>query len=261
VPPILNDLEDLACQAGEVLRAGFGGEKSIYHKGEIDLVTDVDRRAETLILQEIQRCFPGDRIVAEESGSIPGQECCTWYVDPLDGTVNFAHGVPIFSVSIAYAQQGRLRMGVVYDPIKEECFRAELGKGAWLNDNALRASDARDLDQSLLVTGFPYDIRSNPDNNLDLYARFALCTRGVRRLGSAALDLSYVAAGRFDGFWELRLSPWDLAAGALIAQEAGATISDLEGDPHYLHPPYAILAAAPGIHLQMLDVIRRRDRQ
>ncbi|MBN1149349.1 MAG: inositol monophosphatase [Anaerolineales bacterium] len=257
MPPILDDLEDLARQAGEILRVGFGREKHVFHKSEIDLVTDVDRRAEELILRQIQRRFPGDRIIAEESGDLPGRDCCTWYVDPLDGTVNFAHGVPIFSVSIGYAEQGALRLGVVYDPLQDECFRAELGAGAWLNGKAIRASDVRQLNQSLLVTGFPYDIRSNPENNLNLYARFALRSQGVRRLGSAALDLCYVAAGRFDGFWELRLSPWDLAAGALIASEAGATVSDLAGSPDYLRPPYAILAAAQGVYPQMLEVIQQ----
>jgi myo-inositol-1(or 4)-monophosphatase len=240
------------------LRAGFKREKRVFHKSEIDLVTDVDRSAEDLILRQIQRRFPDDRIVAEESGELPGQECCTWYVDPLDGTVNFAHGLPFFSVSIGYAEHGELRMGVVFAPIQEECFTAELGSGAWLNGKPIRASNVRELGKSLLVTDFPYDIRSNPDNNLDLYANFSLCSQGVRRLGSAALDLSYVAAGRFDGYWEVRLSPWDLAAGALIAREAGATVSDLAGGSDYLSPPYAVMAAAPGIHSQMLEVFQRR---
>jgi myo-inositol-1(or 4)-monophosphatase len=254
--PTLVDLEKLARQAGEIVRSGFGGHNRIYHKGEIDLVTDVDRRAEDFLIQEIQARFPEGRIVTEESGLIAGGDCCTWYVDPLDGTVNFAHGVPVFSVSIAYAEANALRLGIVYDPLRDECFGAELGKGAWLNGKSIVASQADDLGQSLLVTGFPYDIRTNPRNNLDLFARFSMLTQGVRRFGSAALDLCYVAAGRFDGFWELSLSPWDLAAGALIASQAGAAVTDLSGGANYLLPPCAILASAPRIHSQMMKIIQ-----
>lgn len=178
-----------------------------------------------------------------------------WYIDPLDGTVNFAHGVPIFTVSIAYEQDGALSLGAVYDPMMDECFCAERGHGAFLNGEAIHPSDVQDLNHSLLVTGFPYDIRTNPDNNLDLFNRFSLRSHGVRRLGSAALDLCYVACGRFDGFWEKRLSAWDIAAGALIAREAGARVTDLSGGGDFLSPPYSILAAAEGIHPQMLAVI------
>lgn len=255
MPPSLDDLKDMARQAGEILRAGFGLGLNIYHKGAIDLVTDVDRRSEAFLLREIGRRFPGNGVVAEESGSIPGEDCCLWYIDPLDGTVNYAHGVPIFCVSIAYAQDGALRLGVIYDPSQNECFCAEAGQGAWLNDRPIQVSGANELDRSLLVTGFPYDIRTNPQNNLEHYARFCLRSQGVRRLGSAALDLCYVAAGRFEGYWELRVSPWDLAAGALIAQEAGATVTDISGRPDYLSPPCSILAATPAIHPQMLRVM------
>ena len=254
--PTLADLENLARQAGEILRLGLGQGTRIYHKGDIDLVTDVDHRSEAFLLDEIQRRFPGSAIVAEESGAVPGQDCCRWYIDPLDGTVNFAHGVPIFSVSIAYAEDGCVRLGAVYDPMQDECFSAELGRGAWLNGKPIHVSTTQALDQSLLVTGFPYDIRTNPQNNLDLYARFTLLSQGVRRLGSAALDLSYVAAGRFEGFWELRLGPWDVAAGGLIAQEAGARVTSALGEPDYLAPPFSILAANPPIHPQMLVMIR-----
>jgi myo-inositol-1(or 4)-monophosphatase len=253
--PTLADLENLAHQAGEILRLGFDQGTRIYHKGDIDLVTDVDHRSEAFLLDEIQRRFPGSAIVAEESGALPGQDCCKWYIDPLDGTVNFAHGVPIFSVSIAYAEDGCVRLGAVYDPMQDECFTADLGRGAWLNGKPIHVSTTLALDQSLLVTGFPYDVRTNPQNNLDLYSRFTLLSQGVRRLGSAALDLSYVAAGRFEGFWELRLGPWDVAAGGLIAQEAGARVTSAMGEPDYLAPPCSILAANPQIHPQMLKVI------
>lgn len=255
MPPTLNDLEDLARRAGDILREGFNQARHVYYKGVIDLVTDVDRRSEAFLLSEIQRRFPQDTIVAEESGERSGQECCMWYIDPLDGTVNFAHGVPIFTVSIAYEQDGALCLGAVYDPMMDECFCAERGHGAFLNGEAIHPSDVQDLNHSLLVTGFPYDIRTNPDNNLDLFNRFSLRSHGVRRLGSAALDLCYVACGRFDGFWEKRLSAWDIAAGALIAREAGARVTDLSGGGDFLSPPYSILAAAEGIHPQMLAVI------
>jgi myo-inositol-1(or 4)-monophosphatase len=254
--PILSDLETLARQAGVILHAGFGQRNQIYHKGVIDLVTDIDRRSEELLLGEIHRRFPDHRIIAEESGGHAGQDCCAWYVDPLDGTVNYAHGLPIFSVSIAYVEDSLPRLGVVYDPLRDECFSASRGQGAWLNGQPIQAADAQELDQSLLVTGFAYDIRTNPENNLDHYAYFALHSQGVRRLGSAALDLCYVAAGRFDGFWELHLNPWDIAAGALIAQEAGARVTQVDGRLDLLTPPCSALAANPQIHAQMLKELQ-----
>jgi myo-inositol-1(or 4)-monophosphatase len=253
--PGLDDLEALARQAGDILRAGYGRRPQIHYKGVIDLVTDVDHQSEDFLIGEIQRRYPGHAIVTEESGHIAGQDCCVWYIDPLDGTVNFAHGLPFFSVSIGYAEGGEMRLGAVYDPLRDELFMAERGRGAWLNGQPLHASDVDNLDQSLLVTGFPYDIRTHPENNLDLFARFMLLSQGVRRLGSAALDLCYVASGRLDGFWEVRLKPWDVAAGGLIAQEAGATVSDTRGGPDYLSAPCSILACAPGIQARMLAVI------
>jgi myo-inositol-1(or 4)-monophosphatase len=260
--PTLSDLETLARRAGEIIRGGFirrpGFERAhqVDYKGEIDPVTEMDRRSEAFLLGEIKEHFPAHQIVAEESGTLSGDDCCKWYVDPLDGTVNYAHGIPIFSVSIAFAENEDLSLGVVYDPIQDECFSAQRGSGARLNGQPLRVSTTESLDRSLLVTGFPYDIRTNPENNLDHYARFALRTQGVRRLGSAALDLCYVAAGRFDGFWEFRLSPWDLAAGGLIAREAGALVTDMQGGPNFLSAPYSLIAANPSIHTQILKVIR-----
>ena len=254
--PTLADLEALARGAGEILRAGADRRSKVYHKGEIDLVTDADRDSEAYLMGEIRRRFPNHSIVAEESGGMPGSPCCTWYLDPLDGTVNYAHGVPLFAVSIGYAEEGQMRLGVVYNPVHEEMYTAGRGRGAWLNGEPIHISDAQVLDQSLLVTGFPYDIRTNPNNNLDLYVRFSLCSMGVRRLGSAALDLCYLAAGRIDGFWEITLKPWDLAAGGLIAEAAGATVTTLDGRPDYMSEPISVLAATPPVHAQMLSVIR-----
>ena len=253
--PELNDLEHLARGAGEILRARFGQQLHITHKSTIDLVTDADHRSEAYLLGEIRRRFPGHKIVAEESGESVGADGQVWYIDPLDGTVNYAHGLPIFSVSIGFAAEGRMQLGVVYDPMRDECFSAQAGSGAWLNGEPLCVSPAAELDQALLVTGFPYDIRTNPKNNLDHYARFALRSQGVRRLGSAALDVCYVAAGRFDGFWEIRMNAWDIAAGGLIAEQAGARVTNVAGGEDYLLPPQSILAANPSLHAQMLAVL------
>lgn len=254
MPPTLADLQNLALQAGEILRAGRGQRLQIDHKGEIDLVTEIDRRSEAFLIGEIRRRFPQDGIVAEESGGHSGRACCCWYIDPLDGTVNYAHGVPAYCVSIAYAE-GEVRLGAVYDPLHDELFSAQAGQGAFLNGRPLQVADAQTLDQSLLVTGFPYDIRTNPRNNLAQYGYFALHSLGVRRLGSAALDLCYVAAGRFDGYWELHLQPWDLAAGALIASQAGARVTTVTGEAGYLDPPCSVLAANPRVHAEMLAAL------
>lgn len=253
--PALTDLQNLAQGAGEILRASYGQHLRIDHKGVIDLVTEADHRSEAYLLEEIQRSFPGHKIVAEESGETAGADGQIWYIDPLDGTVNYAHGVPIFSVSIAYAEEGEIRLGVVYDPLRDECFSAEAGQGAWLNGQPLQVSKAQVLDQALLVTGFPYDIRTNPENNLENYVRFALHSQGVRRLGSAALDLCYVAAGRFDGYWEIRMKAWDVAAGGLIAEQAGALVTNLAGGADYISPPQSVLAANPSLHAQMLVLL------
>jgi myo-inositol-1(or 4)-monophosphatase len=256
MPPTLTDLITLARQAGEILCTSFRQQLQVDHKGTIDLVSDADHRSEQFLLDYIHRHFPEDRIMTEESGELGGNADHIWYIDPLDGTINYIHGIPIFAVSLAYAEGGSLRLGVIYDPTREECFSAQAGKGAWLNGQPIHPSAAQDLDHALLVTGFSYDIRTIPDNNLDHYTHFALRSQGVRRLGSAALDLSYVACGRFDGFWELQLKPWDLAAGALIAREAGGNVTDVAGDEFSL-PPLSILAANPFIHPLMLRELNR----
>lgn len=250
--PSLSHLVTLAHQAGEILHDCFGQHMQVDHKGVIDLVSEADHQSEQLLLGYIRQNFPGDRIVAEESGELIGKSGQAWFIDPLDGTINYVHGVPIYSVSIAYAEKGKLCLGVVYDPSRDECFSAELDGGAWLNGKPIRPSSASELDQALLVTGFPYDIRTNPENNLDHYAYFALHSQGVRRLGSAALDLCYVACGRLDGFWELRLNAWDVAAGGLIAREAGAVVTNLAGAPDFISPPQSILAANASLHPLML---------
>jgi myo-inositol-1(or 4)-monophosphatase len=256
--PSLQHLERLARQAGELLRLAYEHEHQVDYKGVIDLVTEVDRQSETYLLGEIQRLFPGHQIVSEEIGLVPGRQGDQWYVDPLDGTVNYAHGIPIFTVSIAYARHGVVTLGVVYDPMRDELFAAERGLGAWCNGRTLQASHATEFQRSLLVTGFPYNAWSTPQNNLEYFGRFARMTQGVRRLGSAALDLCYVAAGRFDGYWELSLNPWDVAAGGLIAAEAGAVVTNLVGQADYLAPPCSLLAAPPAMHAKMLEILSKK---
>lgn len=257
--PTLYDLERLARQAGVILRMNFGKRHQVEHKSHwIDLVTETDHEVEAFLVEQIRLHFPQHGIVAEETGP-HGTGEGRWYVDPLDGTVNFAHGIPIFTVSIAFADAQGVRLGVVYDPMQDELFAAERGKGAWLNGQPIRVSETVHLKDALLITGFPYDAWTNPDNNLDHFAAFAVRTQGVRRLGSAAMDICYVAAGRADGFWELRLKPWDVAAASLIAQEAGAVVTDVHGGPLRLEGQVSILVANPALHPQMLAVLQKRE--
>lgn len=250
--PTLSYLETLVRKAGAILREGYSKEHQVDYKGVIDLVTEVDHKSEDFLLGEVQRDFPDHHIFSEESGVIQGSHGHVWYIDPLDGTVNYAHHIPIFCVSVAYALDGILTFGAVYDPMRDEMFLAERGKGATLNGKKTAVSSATDLQKSLLVTGFPYDAWDTEHDNFGNFVKFSKMTQGVRRLGSAALDLCYVAAGRFDGFWELALNPWDVAAGGLICEEADARVTNVSGGPDYLSAPQSIIATAPGIHDQML---------
>lgn len=254
--PTLLEIETLARAAGKILRDGYDKEHDVQFKGVIDLVTEIDHQSEEFLLGEIKRRWPESRFIAEESGE-SGGGALTWYIDPLDGTVNYAHGVPIFCVSIACAWEGQTHLAAVYDPLRDEMFTAERGCGSNLNDCLLHVSHVAELQQSLLVTGFPYNTWTAKVNNLEFFGRLARITQGVRRLGSAALDLCYVAAGRFDGYWELSLQPWDVAAGGLIAEEAGARVTNLQGGGEYLSPPQSVLAASPAMHEKMLEVLKQ----
>jgi len=254
--PTLTDLERLARQAGQILHGGYQKEHQVDYKGVIDLVTEVDRQSEDYLLGEIRKSFPDHQILAEESGGTRGGDC-QWYIDPLDGTVNYAHHIPIFCVSIAYASNGTMKLAAVYDPMRAEMFTAERGKGAFLNGRPLRVSGAVELRKSLLVTGFPYDAWDSEFDNFGNFVKFSKLTQGVRRLGSAALDLCYVAASRFDGFWELSLSPWDVAAGGLICEEAGGRVTNVYGEADYISPPQSIVATTPGIHARMLEELEQ----
>lgn len=253
--PQLSDLEEMARAAGDILRAAFGQVHEIDRKGIIDLVTEVDRQSENYLMGNIKKRFPQSRAVGEEGGRLSGDGDGMWYVDPLDGTVNYAHGLPIFCVSIAYERAGEIVLGVVYNPIHEEFYAAERGAGAALNGVPIQVTQVGELVDSLLVTGFPYDAWTNPDNNMAEFERFSKRSRGVRRLGSAALDLAYVAAGRLDGFWEIRLNAWDVAAGALIVQEAGGLVTDIRGGTDFMSKPQSILAANPALHAKMLAAL------
>ncbi len=255
--PLLADIESMARSAGAMLRDGFDRVHTVEYKGVIDPVTEMDRASENFLLEEIGRRWPGGTIMAEERGLTEGDQERSWFVDPLDGTVNYAHRIPIFSVSIACAYQGRVRLGVVYDPMRDEMFSAERGKGARLNGASIHAADTTELRKSLLVTGFPYDAWDTERDNFDNFVHLAKLTQGVRRLGSAALDACWVAAGRFDGFWEISLSAWDVAAGGLIAEEAGAIVTNARNGPDYLTAPQSIIAAAPGIHAQIQASLRQ----
>lgn len=253
--PTLSDLERLARGAGAILRDGYNKDHTVQYKGVIDLVTETDHASEAFLLGEIKSKFPGGHILAEESGNIQGSNEDLWYIDPLDGTVNYAHHIPIFCVSIGFATNGVMTLAAVYDPLRDEMFTAERGKGAFLNGKKLQVSETTELGKSLLVTGFPYDTWNTELDNFKYFERLAKRTQGVRRLGSAALDACYVGAGRFDGFWEFKLKAWDIAAAGLIAAEAGATVTAIDGSPDYL-VPLTILATTPGIYEQVREQLK-----
>jgi myo-inositol-1(or 4)-monophosphatase len=247
---------ELAEATGAMLRQELGRARRVEAKDSpINLVTEMDRRAEAIIVDRLRREFPDDAILAEESGASGGRSGRRWIVDPLDGTTNYAHGVPIFAVSIALEERNRIVLGAIHDPNQRETFVAERGGGAHLNGARLAVSGTKRLDESLLATGFPYDIRATNDTNLSEFGVFSLRARSVRRTGSAVLHLAYLAAGRFDGYWELRLGPWDVAAGWLMVEEAGGRVTDLVGGAFDLAAPR--IAASNGlIHDEMLGVLR-----
>jgi myo-inositol-1(or 4)-monophosphatase len=259
----------IAREAGDLLREGWGNANQISYKGEVDLVTEYDTRAEALIIAALRRAFPDHTLQAEEQGTLNtatgDKNPYLWLIDPLDGTTNFAHGFPVFAVSLALLHQnperslpGRPLIGVIYDPTRDECFAAARGQGAALNGQVIHPSDTPTLDTALLATGFAYDRRTRADNNTGHFINFIRRCQGVRRAGAAALDMAYVACGRLDGFWELRLHPWDVAAGVLLVQEAGGRISDFTGGSDYSSGDQ-IVASNGHIHDKMLEVLRLGD--
>lgn len=220
----------IAQESGAMLNDFFARRIGFELKGDFDLVTEADRASERLIVERLQSAFPSHSIVAEEGGGTQGGSEYTWYVDPLDGTTNFAHGFPVFNVTLALERAGELIAGVVFDPTRNELFTAELGGGAWLNGKRIHVSAAPRLEDSLVATGFPSRKR-HQNINVHFYYQLAMLTHGVRRAGSAAIDLAYVASGRLDAFWEFGLNPWDMAAGILLVKEAGGACSDMNGSP------------------------------
>lgn len=258
---MLNFAIETARSAGHTLLERFGRKIAISKKGDINLVTEADLASEKLILEKIRTHHPKHAVLAEESGAAPaasgatvdGENHWKWIIDPLDGTTNFAHGYPCFCVTLALEHRGEIVVGVTYDPTRDELFAAEKGGGAFLNHRPIRVSDTGRLKDSLIVTGFPYDIAQREDFARHLI-KMILSSRGIRRDGSAAIDMAYVACGRFDGFWEEGLNPWDVAAGFLLIEEAGGRVSYYDGGEFSVYRP-PICASNGLIHSQMLTVL------
>jgi myo-inositol-1(or 4)-monophosphatase len=250
---------ETALEAGEILVAEFHRPVKISYKGEVDIVTQADRRSEAAIVARLGRYFPKHAIVAEEGGGQEGDAVHHWIVDPLDGTTNFAHGYPCFAVSIGLEEAGELRVGVIYQPITKELFTASKGEGAFLNEKPIRVSSIEHLSTSLLATGFPSHKRARHPN-IHYYWNFTLRSHGVRRNGSAAMDLACVACGRFDGFWEFGLHAWDTAAGVLLVREAGGTVTTFSGEP-YRPGDYETLASNGRIHAELRQLSANIQQQ
>jgi len=253
---MLNFAIETARDAGRILLERYGRAHTVTKKGDINLVTEADLASEQLIIERIRSHFPKHAILAEESGnsaSADGVMEWKWIIDPLDGTTNFAHGYPCFAVTIACEHNDELVVGVTHDPTRNETFAAERGKGATLNNKPIRVSDTEQLGDALIVTGFPYDFKKRENFSRHL-TRFLLESRGVRRDGSAAIDMAYVACGRFDGFWEEGLNPWDMAAGVLLIEEAGGQISGYGGSTFTIYNP-PLLATNGLIHDQMASIL------
>ncbi len=256
----LKTAESAARAAGKHLSERFNGPLRIEKKGAIDLVTDADKEAESIIKKSILSKYPEHQILAEEGGRSNSESEFLWVIDPLDGTTNFAHGFPVYCVSIALLKDKEIIMACIYNPNLDECFTAKIGEGACLNQKPIQVSMTAALEDSLLATGFPYDIRESDKDNIREFTAFAKTSRAVRRAGSAALDLAYVACGRFDGFWEFKLSPWDLAAGVLLVSEAGGKVTSLDNGQYDIFKGEAI-ASNGLIHSEMYDILRKIRHQ
>lgn len=253
---MINDLISIAKEAGRIIKESFNKQLSVeYKSNESDLVTNIDKASEKLIADFIKIKYPTHGILAEEGGEIKNGSDYTWVIDPLDGTVNFAHGLPIFSVSIGLQKNNETIAGVVYDVMQDVIYSAEKGSGAFANGQRINVSNNSNLSHSILVTGFPYNIKDNPLNAIEKFAAFIRASRGMRRLGSAAIDFCYVANGVFDGFWEVYLNPWDICAGMLIVEEAGGVVTDFEGKQISIHSKQ-ILASNGKIHSDMIQILK-----
>lgn len=253
---ILEIAQEAALTAGNYLKENFDRKPAIEYKSAIELVTERDRESQQIIYQIIKKHFPNHSILGEEDLDEVEEKDLVWMIDPIDGTTNFAHSLPIFSVSIAFLVEGKTQVGVVNAPILQEMFYTVRGGGAFLNKKQMHVSQEKDLGKSLICTGFPYDIRESEINNLNYFNKFVLQALAVRRLGSAAIDLCYTAAGRLDGFWELKLKPWDTAAAFLMVEEAGGKVTDFSNNP-FDPLMKECLASNSLIHAQMLEIINR----
>jgi myo-inositol-1(or 4)-monophosphatase len=256
--PMIQLAIEAALEAGKFLKESVGKVLEVERKfgQETNLVTQIDKNAEEIIINKIRRKYPDHDFLAEESGSHNKQSEYRWVIDPLDGTLNFTHGVPLFSVSIAVEERGEVVAGVVYEPNLDELFTAEKGKGAFLNRKPIRVSRINTLIESMIVTGFPYSIRDNPENAVQHFVNMLMKAQGIRRLGSAAVDLCYVACGRFEGFWEVSLSPWDMAAGVLLVQEAGGRFTDFHGKPSSIYTKQ-VLATNGLVHDKVVEILEQ----
>uniref|UniRef100_A0A7C6EMU9 Inositol-1-monophosphatase n=1 Tax=candidate division WOR-3 bacterium TaxID=2052148 RepID=A0A7C6EMU9_UNCW3 len=248
----------IVVETGDYIYCLSNRKKRISYKGAVNLVTQFDNIAQRKIVNYLKKEFPDYGILSEENISYDTHKKIKWLLDPLDGTTNFAHNLPIWAISIGLEVEADIVLGIVYDPTRKELFSAIKGRGSFLNGKKISVSKTKKLGKSLLVTGFPYDIRVSKENNLDYFARFCLTAQAVRRLGSAALDLCYTACGRFDGYWELKLSPWDQAAGSLILKEAGGKITDFKGKPFDIYGK-EVLGTNGYIHRQMMEVLEKKD--
>jgi len=253
---MIDDLIQISKEAGSIVREGFKSNLSINYKtNESDLVTNIDTASEKLITEFIRKKYPSHGILAEEGGEIKKSSEYVWVVDPLDGTVNFAHGLPIFSVSIGLQKEGKTIAGVVYDVAQDIIYSTEMGSGAYADSTRIKVTENDNLKHSILVTGFPYNIRENPFNALEKFVALTKASRGMRRLGSASIDFCYVAKGIFDGFWEVYLHPWDICAGKLIVEEAGGIVTDFAGNLITIHSKQ-ILASNGKIHNDMVEILK-----
>ncbi len=248
-------VRNIVLEAGKYVRSEMGKETTIDFKGEIDLVTDVDRKSEEMISRVLQEAFPGDDLLAEETGARNARKSSRrWLIDPLDGTTNFAHGYPFLAITVALESENEIVFGVVYDPIREEYFEAEKGAGATLNGKPIHVSNVGELNKCLFATGFPYDIKEHPEGHIERLGRVLMAGQGIRRDGSAALDLCYVASGRIDAFYEMNLAPWDTAAGTLLVEEAGGKVTTFRGEPYSVYER-EIAATNGRIHDEVVDIL------
>lgn len=253
--PSLEQVISWAKEAAVMAQQMRNEDLQVRHKSKADLVTEADTTIEAFLIKKIHTHFPGHSVNAEETGQHAGDQEHEWFIDPIDGTLNYAHGLPQYAISVAYAYKGELQLGIIANPPMQEFFYAEVGKGAWLNGKPIRVSETHELIDSMLITGFRYNLLDTPRSNIGNFIRLSHEVQAVRRLGSASLDLAYVACGRVEGFWEIALNPWDVAAGILLIREAGGVVSTLHGEGHLLKGSVDILAANPVIFPKLQTIL------